>query len=118
MKVVPANSEQKLVCRVVTFIGGIDVIGEIIEAPTDAGWAHLWHPFLLATQQSGQLGLRSLLCEPKDIKCVISGKYAKINMRNVIWINPPTNTLETIYQAARAGLVIPSTQPKVVGLNQ
>jgi hypothetical protein len=113
----PNSAAANREIRVVTIVGGIDIVGEIVDNPPDTGWEIVRQPFLLLLQGQ-QMVLKPMLCEPNDNKCIIAGEYATINMRNVLWINPPTNTLKKTYDAARVGLVIPGPQAKVVGLNQ
>jgi hypothetical protein len=90
--------------RVVTMIGGLDLIGELL--PDGSGnLAMLEHPCLIQRQSATNLTLLDLLKTG-----VLDGTYIELNLGAVLWTGAPTKQLKDAYQSHRVGLLLPGPQ--------
>jgi hypothetical protein len=87
--------------RVVTMIGGLDLIGEMLP-DNDGNTAKLHHPCLIQRQSPTNCVLTDLLNTG-----VLAGSSIEINLGAVLWTGAPTKHLASAYQSQRAGLLMP-----------
>ena len=92
---------QKRLC-IVTMVGGVDLIGELIVSRSVEDTSRLERPFMLQRQQpSGNLVLIDMMKTG-----VFSGDSIELNMISVLWIAAPSDAIAKAYKATRSGLLL------------
>jgi len=94
---------------------GMEIIGEIVDGRTKFGIDSLIvrKPSVVSMQPTG-IGLRSIF----DGNPAYAGPDLTISRHAVVMIATPIKKFLDAYQAHRAGLLAPSTSPRITGINQ
>lgn len=95
---------------------GMEVIGEVMNySATRFGIDSILvrKPSIILSQPTG-IGLRSIF----DGNAAYSGPDLTISRRAIVMINTPNPEFLKAYKAHRAGLLAPSTSPRITGINQ
>jgi len=104
MKINKISMTESRIC-VLTMIGGIDVIGELIGPEPESLSAELRHPTVLRIDPQGQMTMNPVLKSTN----ILAGESVQLNMAAVMWISEPSPMLLGAYKQQLSPIILPKT---------